>query len=128
IVNFGLRRGTGPAGVVRGSDGKPLAGADVVLVDPSQPFVINNGRPPTRSAQQVDRRFVETGADGRYAFRPQEPPYTIVALHDRGFAEQTIRDANAPPPADLTLRPWGRIEGTLRIGRRPGADETVVLN
>jgi RNA polymerase sigma factor (sigma-70 family) len=128
VVHLALRKGAGPAGVVRGPDGKPLAGADVVLVDPSQPMFIMNGRPPTRSAQQVDRRFVETGADGRYAFRPQEPPYTIVALHDRGFAEQTVRDANTPPPADLTLRPWGRIEGTLRIGRRPGAGETVVLN
>jgi RNA polymerase sigma factor (sigma-70 family) len=123
VVNFVLHKGAGVSGVVRRPDGTPLAGADVVLVVPSQPAFLTNGRPPTGN----DHRVVKTGGDGRFAFPPQEPPYTIVVLHDRGFAEQTIRNADAPPAADLTVRPWGRVEGTLRIGNRPGAGQTLDL-
>jgi hypothetical protein len=65
-----------------------------------------------------------TRADGRFRFDRQEPPYTILVIHDRGCAEQTIM---GKPPAvfDLTIQPWGRIEGTLRIGKRPGAREKI---
>ena len=35
--------------------------------------------------------------------------------------------ADSPSHA-MTLRPWGRVEGTLRIGAKPGAGERVVLS
>ncbi len=123
VVNFVLHKGAGVSGIVHSPDGATLAGADVVLVVPSQLAFLTNGLPPTGH----DHRVVKTGGDGRFAFPPQEPPYTIVVLHDRGFAERTIRDGQAPPPVDLTVRPWGRIEGTLRIGLRPGAGQTLIL-
>jgi RNA polymerase sigma factor (sigma-70 family) len=123
VINFVLEKAAGIVGVVRLPDGAPLAGADVVLVSPSQPAFLTNGRPPTGN----DHRIARTGGDGRFAFPPQEPPYTIVVLHDRGFAERTIRGAETLPPSDLTVRPWGRIEGTLRIGRRPGVGQTLDL-
>src|SRR5262249_58484771 len=66
-------------------------------------------------------------AGGVFLSPPRGPRYTTVVLHDRGFAEQTVRGEGAPPEADLTVRPWGRIEGTLRIGRRPGAGQTLNL-
>jgi RNA polymerase sigma factor (sigma-70 family) len=123
VVNFVLHKSAGISGIVHLPDSAPLAGADIVLVSPSQPAFITNGLPPTGN----DHRVVKTGIDGRFAFPAQEPPYTIVVLHDRGFAEQTIRKAEVPPPADLTVRPWGRIEGTLRIGGRPGTGQTLNL-
>ena len=82
---------------------------------PSQPAFITNGRPP----DSIDHRVVKTGADGRFAFPPQEPPYTILVLHDRGFAEQTV-DAKPSAASDLTVEPWGRIEGTLRDRQSAG--------
>ena len=91
VVNFVLQKGAGIAGVVQLPDGTPLAGADVVLVSPSQPAFLTNGLPPRGN----DHRIVKTGGDGHFTFPPQEPPYTIVVLHDRGFAEQTIRNAGA---------------------------------
>jgi len=123
VVNFVLRKAAGISGIVHLPDGSPLAEANVVLVSPSQPAFFTNGLPPTGN----DHRLVKTGVDGRFAFPAQEPPYTIVVLHDRGFAEKTNRDAGVPPPADLTVRLWGRIEGTLRIGRRPGTGQTLNL-
>jgi RNA polymerase sigma factor (sigma-70 family) len=125
VVNFALHKGAGVSGIVHLPDKSPLAGADVVLVLPSQPAFIKNGRPPTG----IQHRLVKSGADGRFTFPPQEPPYTILVLHDRGFAEQT-QTIDGKPAAnyDLTIKPWGRIEGTLRIGNRPGAGEPVSLS
>ena len=123
VVNFVLHKGAGVSGVVHLPDQSPLAGADVVLVLPSQPAFIKNGQPP----KSVHHRQVESGVDGRFTFPPQEPPYTILVLHDRGFAEQTI-GAEPSTGYDLTIKPWGRIEGTLRIGNRPGAREPVSLS
>ena len=120
--NVKLRRGAWTEGVVRLPDGSPLAGADVVLVTPSQPAFIKDGMPPAPK----DHRTIKTGADGRFAFPQQEPPYTIVVLHDRGFAERTI-DATPASSYALTIKPWGRVEGTLRLGSRPGAGEPVSL-
>ena len=77
------------------------------------PF-IKNGTPPAPK----DHRTLKTGSDGRFSFPQQEPPYSIVVLHDRGFAEQTI-DATPASAYTLTIKPWGRVEGTLRIGSRP---------
>jgi thiol-disulfide isomerase/thioredoxin len=113
----------GVAGVAHLPDKTPLAGADVVLVMPSQPAFIENGRAP----DSIQHRVVKTGADGRFTFPPQEPPYTILVLHDRGFAEQNI-DATPASAYNLTIEPWGRIEGTLRIGNRPGAGEPMSLS
>ncbi len=118
--NAKLRRGAWPQGIVRQPDKSPLAEADVVLVPPSSRVVIMNGQPPDRK----DHRILKTGADGRFTFPEQEPPYTLLVLHDRGYAEQTIR-AKPSSAFDLTIKPWGRIEGTLQIGKRPGAGELV---
>jgi RNA polymerase sigma factor (sigma-70 family) len=123
VVNFTLRKATGISGVVRLPDGSPLAGADVVLVVTSHPAFLTNGQPPTGN----DHRVVKTGGDGRFTFPAEEPPYTIVVLHDRGFAEHSVQSTGDASPTEWRVRPWGRIEGTLRIGLRPGASETLNL-
>jgi RNA polymerase sigma factor (sigma-70 family) len=122
--NVKLRRGAWIEGVVHLSDGSPLDGADVVMVTPSQPAFIKNGEPPDRKVH----RILKTGADGRFTFPQQEPPYSIIVLHDRGFAEQTI-DAKPAPAYELRIKPWGRVEGTLRVGSlvMPGTGQPVSL-
>ncbi len=142
---FKLRQGNWTEGVVRLPDRSPLAGAEIILVSPSHPLTILDGwlpgswnSLPFRPKYVAHRRFwyaataistpaptaTETDAHGRFRFDRQEPPYTILVLDDRGCAEQTIL---VKPPAvfDLTIQPWGRIEGTLRIGKRPGARERI---
>ena len=114
-VDFELIAAESIKGLVRLPGGQPLEGADVVLVVPSEPAFINNGRPPTGQTHRV----VKTGPDGRYTFRPEEPPFTLLALHDRGFAQ--VSSSNVAGDGKLVVKPWGRIEGTLRVGIRPGA-------
>jgi RNA polymerase sigma factor (sigma-70 family) len=121
-VDFELIAGESIAGVVRLAGGAPVEGADVVLVVPSAPAFINNGRAPVG----LDHRVVKTGADGRYAFSPEEPPFTLLALHDRGFAQ--VRSGERARGGELVIQPWGRVEGTVRLGSRPGVGLPLLLN
>ncbi len=121
-VDFELVAGEAMTGLVKLASGKPVEGADVVLVVPSQPAFIENGRPPTG----LDHRVVKTGPDGRYAFPAIEPPFTILALDERGFAQ--VRSQDLVRNQELVLKPWGRIEGTLRVGSQPGAGLPVLVN
>ena len=117
VVHFALHRGSGVSGIVRLPDGSPLAGAEVLLSTLARPVQLNNGRP---QAGLSDQRVVKTRADGRFTLPPGEPPYTIVVVDDRGHAELTVK-ARPAVPYRLTIEPWSRIEGTLRIGRQPAA-------
>ena len=121
-VDFELIAGESITGLVKLAGGTPIEGADVVLVVPSQPAFIDNGRPPT----SLDHRVVKTGPDGRYSFPPVEPPFTILALDDRGVAQ--ARSIDLARNVELVLKPWGRIEGTLRVGSQPGAGLPLLLD
>ena len=65
VVNFVLQQGVVVAGVAYLPDKTPLSGADVVLVMPSQPAFIKNGRAP----DSIQHCVVKTGANGRFTFR-----------------------------------------------------------
>ncbi len=121
-VDFELFAGQSLTGVIRLPGGQPLEGADVVLVVPSQPAFVSNGRPPIGN----DHRVVKSDIDGRYNFPPEEPPFTVLALHERGFGQ--ITSTNVARDGNLVIQPWGRIEGTLRVGNRPGAGLPLLLN
>jgi hypothetical protein len=49
----------------------------------------------------------------------------IIAVNENGFAR--ISPDPDGKPAQLTLQPWGRISGTLRIGERLGVNEKIML-
>jgi hypothetical protein len=49
----------------------------------------------------------------------------IVALNENGYAEVGVREFENG--SKITLQPWGRIEGVLRIGARLGTNEEVSL-
>jgi RNA polymerase sigma factor (sigma-70 family) len=121
VLHFALKRGSGVEGIVRGLDRVPIAGAEVLLATPSRMGFLNDGRP-----QPHGSRIVQTRASGLFSFEPQEPPYTIVVLHDRGYAWQEVK-ARPKAPAELTIRPWGRVEGTLRLGGRPAGGQQLTL-
>jgi hypothetical protein len=121
-VDFELKRGQGISGVVRAGDGKPAAAATVVLATPSQGAYIRNG-------VQVDRGdcpTTATDAEGRFALPPQTGAWTLVVLHEAGYA--AIGREAWEKSKDIQLVPWGRIEGKLMIGSKPGAGQTVVVN
>jgi len=120
--DFALKKGKDLSGIVIGLDGQPAANASVCLVTPGSGAYITNGRPPDRRNSAA----VETGEDGRFRFPAQDGKFSLVVLHDSGFALRT--EAQIAAAKDLKLEAWGRIEGTIRIGDHPAAGEVVHLN
>ena len=120
--DFKLRKAAMLAGIIRGPDGRPMAGVDVTLIGAGFDTPIQNGRLMPGQAENAAPR-IRTGPDGRYAFRPQGHRVSIIAIHDAGFA---VRSADDPAASgDLTLAPWGRVEGLVKIGDQPASGETV---
>lgn len=122
-LDFRLRRATPMAGIVRGPDGRPLAGVDLALVGGGYEAVITNGRLTNGSGHYRSAR-TRTGPDGRYSFRAQGHRVAVIAVHDVGFAIRSADELAAS--ADLTLAPWARVEGILQIGARPAPAERVL--
>jgi beta-lactamase regulating signal transducer with metallopeptidase domain/peroxiredoxin len=120
-IEFKLKpRGT-INGLVLQPDGKPAAGATVVLLSSAdRGFTqISNGQ--FRDNPNVPS--MKTGADGSYKFNSQSSNYQLVALHDAGYRDVLVTPSGKAP--DLQLKPWGRIEGTLKFGERVGADQQM---
>jgi RNA polymerase sigma factor (sigma-70 family) len=116
-----LEPGVGPSGVVHGPDGRPLAGAAVILSTKSLRAQLYNGKFHEGAYPRV-----LTGADGRFTFPAQTEPFRVFVDHENGFAEANEKAlADASP---LTIRPWGRIEGTVMIGARPADGVQVRLS
>jgi len=120
-------------GVVRDPSGKPLANAELFVQDMQQPTYIDRTPPflhPTRRT---------TGQDGGFSAPKPGGDFYLAVRHDAGVA--WVRGSNARSTYDIVLRPWGRVEGTFRIGtttragvpvhielvRASGADPMIVL-
>lgn len=119
--DFKLERGIGPTGTVHLPNGKPAAGAEVILCTPSQGAYISNGR----NQQRRDSQYVETKEDGKFSFPVQSDAYAIVILHDEGYLE--VDESDLAESTDLTLQSWATVTGKVLIGKNPAANETVRL-
>lgn len=116
-----MKKGTGPAGIVLDLDGKPLAGVEVgMATEGDNPIMIQDGK-IQRNGRNI---IVVTGPDGRFVFQPQIDSYTLVVVNEHGFGRVTGEQLNASP--EIKLQPWGRVEGTLRIGSKPGAAQELM--
>ena len=109
------------AGVVRLTDGSPAAGATVYLATRSRGLYVKDGKPlhPDRVLSTT------TGPDGSFRFPPQPEPGIVVVLDDRGFAERAEDELAGSP---LSLSPWGRVEGVVRINGAPSPFAEVDVN
>jgi RNA polymerase sigma factor (sigma-70 family) len=116
-----LEPGLGPSGSVLGLDGRPLPGASVVLSTRSQRAQLYNTKFHEGGYQQV-----ATGVDGRFSFPAQSEPFRVFVDHATGFVEADEKAlANS---AQLTIKPWGRIEGLVKIGMRPAVGVEIRLS
>ena len=114
VFNARLERGRWLEGTVRGASGEPLEGAEVILAS-GQGIHISGGK----IYQREYHPHQVTGADGRFAFSPPAEDFRIIALHDLGYGEATGDELEIAK--GVKVRPWGRIEGSLRVGGRPKA-------
>jgi beta-lactamase regulating signal transducer with metallopeptidase domain/protocatechuate 3,4-dioxygenase beta subunit len=137
-IEIALVRGDGPSGVVKLPNGEPVSQARVFLCGG---FTVNSN--PGFSQEKVpiapviggvksvsamgSRSFANTTTDeaGRFALAPVADPLTVIATHEKGFASVTVDQLSSSPT--ITLQPWGRIEGVIRIGTKPAGEQRVTL-
>jgi RNA polymerase sigma factor (sigma-70 family) len=112
-----------PAASIRGSvvtpDGKPVEGAEVLLAQRSAPAA-------AYGVQRDNVLSVRTGADGTYELPGRPDATAIVVRADQGYAQVHVEVVGSSG-SRIVLSPWGRIEGTLRVGGKLRPDETVEL-
>lgn len=120
--DFNLERAPQKTGVLRTPDGALAVGAQYVLATPftfekhakiGGTVECRDGAIDTRRNDRVK----ETGDDGRYAVSILESPSVLFATHEAGFVRVNVEELE--DEADLSLRPWARVEGIVKIGNEP---------
>ena len=106
-------------GILKTPDGKPLPDADVYLSTTSATVPIYSAPPPKVAVAR-------TGTDGRFSFPLAPENRAVIVVHEKGYGQVTV--AELVKKQELTLQPWGRVEGTLREGSTPIAGETIRLS
>jgi RNA polymerase sigma factor (sigma-70 family) len=106
-------------GRVLNSSGRPAAGAEVMLARASSAVAVYG---PARPGVLV----VSAAPDGTFEFPAQPDATAVVARSNEGVAQ--VRVADLQKTGDVRLVPWGRIEGTLRVGGTPQAGQTIDLS
>lgn len=117
--DFELKKGSGPEGVVLDPEGKPTEGARVYICSKSSRPYVREGR----NTQDRDSVGATTDANGRFCLPPQSEPHSLLVLHESGYAEVT--QATLAQSPEIRLVRWARVEGILRIGSGPGAQERL---
>jgi hypothetical protein len=134
-VVFELSPDKGIAGRVLTSDGNPAAGATVALAMVQRDAVLENGKLRQAGAPMPERpsdrwrwpRFMETDAEGRFRLPPEnDPTAALLITHERGVRELALADFKKAP--EVSLQPWGRVEGKVQWGSIVGSNRTVSLS
>ncbi|MHC4323983.1 MAG: carboxypeptidase regulatory-like domain-containing protein [Planctomycetota bacterium] len=121
VCDFKLGKGSLLEGIVLSPDGTPISGADVVIS--TDWLQVTNGKINSRSSER--NLVIRTDINGKFLFKQPVSHYAIIVLNEQGCAKVTPHEFMAS--RTITLSPWGRIEGTLRIGTRPGVDKLIAF-
>jgi hypothetical protein len=139
-LEFSLVRGNGPSGIVKLPNGEAVAGASVFLCGGNVTNLnfINPGEKAPAAPMMTGLKSVSSGQGGslyyatattdeggEFTFSSMPEAHTAIATHEKGFAAVTVEQLLASHA--LTLDPWGRIEGTFKVGNKPGASQRVTL-
>jgi beta-lactamase regulating signal transducer with metallopeptidase domain/thiol-disulfide isomerase/thioredoxin/protocatechuate 3,4-dioxygenase beta subunit len=120
--DFALRRGgevLSVSGVIVLPDGKPAPRAEVVLAREMGGYLMQAGYFDRRASLPT----TTTDAEGRFTFSSPDDKCVLIAASDAGYA--TASPDELAKSDKMVLQPWGKIEGELRIGGQPGADQQV---
>ena len=112
-------------GVVLLPDGKPAAGAQVAVQVTGKYLSLGKAAFKSYQAWQ-DGSIVRAGPDGKFSLPMYVAAQSVIALNDSGYVQVSLADLKRSP--QITLQPWGRIEGTLRLGQHPATNTLVVLS
>jgi thiol-disulfide isomerase/thioredoxin len=102
--------------------GQPVKDARVYLATHSQSL---NNWADDHNTLTGDQKVL-TDDQGRFSLPAQFERYTIVAVHDRGYAEAAFEPSRQP--GELTLKDWAHLEGRLLQAGQPVAAAWIVFN
>ncbi|WP_165232620.1 sigma-70 family RNA polymerase sigma factor [Aquisphaera insulae] len=108
-------------GFIHGPEGRPVPDAEVILRPREGAAQFQDGVLQPRSLPRIT-----TDAQGLFRFPPQTAPHCIFATHDEGFADVDGKALDGSKP--ITLTPWGRVEGVVKLGPRPAVGVAVTLS
>jgi RNA polymerase sigma factor (sigma-70 family) len=98
------------AGTVRSPDGKPLAGAEVIVATAAHVVGLYDAAPGFPGVDHA----VSAGADGRFELKPGVQPLGLFVRSSEGHA--WVAADSIKPDLAITLSPWGRLEFTVKQG------------
>jgi hypothetical protein len=111
-------------GVVVLPGGKPAANADVALQVEGKYLGLGKGAFAPGNLRE-EGLLVSAGADGSFTLPMYKGAKSVVALNEEGYAQVSLGQLKASP--QIRLQKWGQVEGVLRLGHHPGANQQVVL-
>jgi beta-lactamase regulating signal transducer with metallopeptidase domain/uncharacterized GH25 family protein len=132
-ANFGSHPTPEPAreagvkieGVVLRPNGKPAAGAQVAVQVTGKYLSLGKAAFKSYAAWQ-DGSIVRAGPDGKFSLPMYVGAKSVIALNDDGYVQVSLEDLKRS--LQITLQPWGRIEGTVRLGQHFLTNASVVLS
>ncbi len=120
--DFRLERGKSIAGAVTDGSGRPVAGVEVAVLSSSNPARLVEGKLDGKDGAVRSL----TGADGSFSLNPQKDGSGLLVMNTEGAA--LLDSVDASRPLAITLQPWGRVEGELRLGGKGMAGERILLS
>jgi len=121
VCDFKLVKASLIKGVVLSPEGTPLPGAEVVIATDWLRFL--NNKIDSRSAGK--HRVLRTDTNGEFHLDPPVGSYVMIVLSRQGYAWTTPDEFTSS--RTITVSPWGRIEGALRIGAKPGVNQLIAF-
>jgi len=121
--DFELEKGSGPQGVVVSPEDQPVAGAEVAILGLGH---LGLGKAAFRNYNPADAFIAKTDVRGRFSLPAALVSPTLVAVHEQGFAETKAEELAAS--GKIILRPWGRVEGVMKLGNRLATNEQILLS
>ncbi|MDR1190709.1 MAG: hypothetical protein LBK60_03465, partial [Verrucomicrobiales bacterium] len=110
------------------ADGQPTSGAEAAVATIGSFFMVNDGKFDAQHGGDLLVR--KSDAAGRLKIPPQDEnaPWTLIVLHETGWAEITNYDLLNKSPLTVSLQRWSRVEGESRTGTRADADHELLFS
>ncbi len=119
-----LQKGDSVTGVAVTPSGEPVSGAEVII-DGLGYAELDRRKLEKVDLGKFDRAYTRTDAQGRFTLPAIFPNPQILGVHTLGCGRVTGQELATLKK--LVLQPWGRVEGTLRIGNRLGTNMPVSI-
>ncbi|HWY75169.1 MAG TPA: carboxypeptidase-like regulatory domain-containing protein, partial [Verrucomicrobiae bacterium] len=133
-LKFKLGRSELISGLVVTPDGKSAPGADVVGCPQygtqglPMPAIVQMNVPGELDLLHTSQNIIHTKSDseGRFTLVSVPAAKQIIVAHRAGYAAVSMDEFSVSNI--ITLQPWCRVNGVLKIGNRPATNETVLLS